>query len=475
MPADGIPASDGGMDEGKDHGLDRLATIANVAQFVSFGPGPDLPQRYCRVVGYPANQPFESPRAAVEALLARSAGASVNVRSFSPREKGNEFVYGLTHPDDVLGHLHRLAGEGLHTIVNETIDVNDGGVSGVALGGVLEFAPGDTPRSVEKPGTVVLDRQRALRLLTTVYGFAPELPDDNRARVEFSLHPLRVGVRRAHTILWELEEVEPVALEGRLRWPNHFSRLLGDKVFGLLIADAYGLPVPAATVVSRALAPFRFGRSTGSGETWLRTCPAEPQPGKLPTQRGWTDPFALLDSIGSDAGYVASVLAQEGVDAHWSGATLPQAGGGTLVQGVAGFGDDFMLGKRPPEPLPAEVERVVTALSDRAEAALGAVRMEWVYDGSTVWVLQLHLTDDRAAGGTIYPGEPARWRAFHASEGLEALRELVRIVDRTPGHDEGILVHGEIGITSHVGDVLRKARIPARLAASTPPLGPSRS
>jgi hypothetical protein len=33
------------------------------------------------------------------------------------------------------------------------VDIEDGGVSGVAYGDMLEFAPGDTPRYVEKPGT----------------------------------------------------------------------------------------------------------------------------------------------------------------------------------------------------------------------------------------------------------------------------------------------------------------------------------
>jgi hypothetical protein len=58
----------------------------------------------------------------------------------------------------------------------------------------------------------------------------------------------------------ELEPADPVAQRRRLTWPNRFSRLLGDKAFGLLVADLHGLPVPATTVVGRRVAPFRFGR-----------------------------------------------------------------------------------------------------------------------------------------------------------------------------------------------------------------------
>lgn len=457
----------GDLDIYKDEVLDRLADVANVAQFVSFGPGPELPQRYCHISECPPNRQFDTPEAAVSMLLDRSAAGSVNVRSFSPRQgKGQEFIYGLEKPTEVLKVLRRLAREGLHTIVNETIDVNDGGVSGVALGNIVEFAPGDTPRSVEKPGVAALERDLALHVLTTVYGWPLELLDDERMRVEFSVHPLRVGVRHTHTIIWELEEIEPVTLKASPSWPNHFSRMLGDKAFGLLIADALDLSVPATTVISRRVAPFRFGRATGSGETWLRTCPPEPEPGKLPTQRGWTDLVDLLQSVDPEGDRVASVLAQEGVNARYSGATLPKVGGETLVQGVTGFGDEFMLGQRPPEPLPLDIQRAVAAISDRARSFLGPVRLEWVHDGRQVWVLQLHLTADRALGRTIYPGEPARWRTFHASEGLEALRALIGQVDRTPGQEEGILIRGEIGVTSHVGDLLRKAHIPSRLSDS---------
>src|SRR5437762_1696562 len=156
----------------KDSVLHRLADSANVAQFVSFDP--QCNQRHARIREYEIDQSFDSIGEAAEALL-QSVG-SVNIRSFEPHSsKSRDFIYGLTSSNHVASEVARLAAKGLYTIINETIDVNDGGVSGVALGNIVEFAPGDTPRCVEKPGTVSLDKGLALRILETVYGFKPDI------------------------------------------------------------------------------------------------------------------------------------------------------------------------------------------------------------------------------------------------------------------------------------------------------------
>ena len=445
----------------KDELLSRLAAEANVAQFVSFGPGDDLPQRHSFLRGHRPGHRFAGATEAVAALQAVAAGGSVNVRSFrAGAPRGGPFGYGLTRRDDILAVLRARAGEGLHTIANETVDVNDGGVSGVAQGGLVEFAPGDTPRSVESPGTVALGHGHAMAMLGTVYGFTPDLDDRPGERVEFSLHPLAAGVRQTHTLLWEREQVDPVRLASRPSWPNRFSRLLGDKAFGLLVADLLGLPVPATTVVGRRVAPFSFGRPTGSGEQWLRTCPQEPVPGRFPTHRGWHDPFALLaaeDPSGTD---IVAVLAQEGVPAQWSGAAVPAEGGGLVVEGVPGSGEFFMLARAAPVPLPDPVLDDLRQVGAQAAATLGPVRFEWSHDGHTAWVVQLHLATTTASSTTIHPGTPARWHRFDPSLGLERLRDLIATVD--PG--EGIEITGAIGVTSHAGDLLRRAAIPSRVA-----------
>jgi hypothetical protein len=446
----------------KDAILDRLAETANVAQFVSFGPGLALSLRYARVHDWEPAGPT-SVGDAVQALLDRSPEHSVNVRSFLPDQpKSHDFVYGLRELDEVVATIRRLAERGLYTIVNETIDVNDGGVSGVSYAGVLEFAPGDTPRCVEKPGTAAFPYELGTSVLETVYGFRPDLDQVADVRVEFSIHPIRRGVRRAHTVVWEEEQVESIRLPVEITWPNRFSRFLGDKAFGLAVAHAASLRVPATTVVSRAVAPFAFGLPTGTGEHWIRTCPVEQVPGHFTTRRGWLDPFELIAAEDPDGDQISSVLAQEGVEAAFSGAAVAGADGALIVEGVAGSGEEFMQGRRPPQPLPSRVVEDVNDTYARGTEAFGAVRFEWVHDGAAVWVVQLHRGTTGSLGRTIYPGEAEFVHGFQVDEGLEALRSLIDRVE--PG--EGITLIGNVGVTSHLGDVLRRARIPSRIEPS---------
>jgi len=313
----------------KDEVLDRLAKRGNVAQFVAFKPdgASGTPrQSFSRIAGHEPNELFLDARQAIDALIAASGEGKVNVRSYLPEDpRSREFVYGLVTAEDAMSALLRLTAEGLHTIVNETIDVSDGGVSGVVQGGTMEFAPDDTPRCVEKPGIASLPFAQGLKLLRTVYGFTPELESYAGERTEFSIHPRARGWRRGHTLIWEHETgVEP-ALAASSRWPNKFSRMIGDKAFGLLMADLMGAPVPRTLVVARRVAPFSFGQKTGSTELWTRTCPVEPQPGLYSTLKGWTDPFALLQAEDPDGSVIASVLRQDAVGHVRVGANEPVA------------------------------------------------------------------------------------------------------------------------------------------------------
>jgi hypothetical protein len=445
----------------KDEILDRIAETANVAQFVSFAPGLPAQLRRSRIRGFERNTTFPSTAEAVGALLERSVERSVNVRSFHPAQpQSHDFVYGIGTVDEAVATVSRLAAAGLHTIVNETIDVNDGGVSGVSYGGVVEFAPEDTPRCVEKPGTAALPRTAALCLLETVYGFRPQLDYPHDTRVEFSLHPIKRGLRNDHTIVWEEEEAPPVELRADLLWPNRFSTFIGDKTFGLAVADSIGLPVPRTTAITRRIAPFTFGSPTGTGEHWLRTAPAEQAPGEFTTVHGWVDPFALLQREDGTGGRIAAVLAQEAVEAEYSGAVIATSDGDTIVEGVRGGGDAFMLGERGPEQLPQKVLKHVCDLYARASKALGPVRFEWVHDLGMAWILQLHKGSTATSGTVIVPGTPTAEHPFEVSRGLSELRTLV---DEVAGTGAGIVLRGHVGVTSHFGDVLRRANVPARL------------
>ena len=455
----------------KDKILDSLAEASNVAQFVSFSPGDSPTQRFSRIRGFPPNQALGRPDEAISVLLAHSESKSVNIRSFDPRQpQANEFVYGLTQPTEAVAALRKMAFAGLFTIVNETIDVGDGGVSGVLLDNVIEFAPEDTPRAVEKPDVASLPRDLGLDILGTVYGAGPSPPEDG-VRVEFSLHPLRAGFRQEHVVTWEMERVDHTPVTPEIRWPNRFSRFVGDKAFGLLIAWHSGWPVPATLVIPRHLAPFRFGRPTGIGEVWMRTCPPVPVPGRFATTHGWTDPFSVLAQEDPSGKEIASVLSQEAVLAEYSGATVTLDNGTPFIEGVLGTGEAFMQGGQAPTVLPRTVETMVRALHGDLLSRLGPTRFEWAWDGEEVWVLQLQLGSTLSYEKVIVPGDPTYVHRFKIENGLESLRDLV---ERIRGTGEGIILVGDVGVTSHFGDVLRRAEIPSRISDLPSPTSGSR-
>jgi hypothetical protein len=444
----------------KDEILDALADRGNVAQFVAFRPDANgrPAQSFCRLSNLVANTKFASPADAVASLIARAPEGRVNVRSFIPESpRSCEFLYALCSLDEVLGSLERLSAQGLHTIVNETVDISDGGVSGVTQGDLVEFAPDDTPRCVEKPETASLPFDVAIQLLKAVYGFEPDISQSD-ARVEFSIHPRRRGTRSEHTLIWEYEEAMPLVPPAAMAWPNRFSRHIGDKAYGLLIAWLLGQRVPATTVVGRRVAPFQFGDDTGSSEVWTRTCPVEPVPGLFTTAQGWVDPFALLQKEDPDGTCIASVLSQRSVPSRFAGAAI-NGPIELIIEGVEGFGDMFMLGVVPPQQLPEIIIADIRHANLVLTAKLGPVRFEWVHDGDRLWIVQLHRGGTGSAGLVVVPGDAVSWIAFDVSQGLEALRKLTTIVPS--GH--GIELIGDVGLTSHIADVVRRAGTPTRL------------
>lgn len=448
----------------KDASLDYLAERGfNVAQFASFAPEAGVPkQEYSRIAGEARNHSFRNPRAAIEAILARSVDGTINVRSFEPFDsQSREFIYGIADPRVALAHVERLTQEGLHTIVNETVDIHDGGVSGVLMGNVLEFAPDATPRCVEEPGTASLPRGWGRELLSTVYRFGIELAVPLGSRLEFSLHPKPRGWKQTNILVWEFEEHPHVEAQPELTWPNIFSRMLGDKVFGLLVAHHIGLPVPMTTVINRRVAPFSFGLSTGSGETWIRTAPVEQVPGRFTTLRGWSDPYEILHREDPTHEAIASVLSQEGVKPAYSGALIVGSGHRLILEGKRGEGESLMQGKALPERLPSKIAADVRALFDHAKAALGPVRLEWVHDGSRAWIVQLHRGATETNETRITAGEADRWISFEPKQGLEALRS--QLAELPLG--SGLILKGKVGLTSHIADVIRKANVPARMEA----------
>jgi hypothetical protein len=137
---------------------------------------------------------------------------------------------------------------------------------------------------------------------------------------------------------------------------------------------------------------------------------------------------------------------------------LANLDGELTIEGTRGFGDDFMVGRAGRVSLPTSVLADVHALYRSAAEALGPVRMEWVHDGDKPWVVQFHRGASPSAGSVIYPGDTSQARRFSVTDGLEALR---RFISETGVAERGLVLVGDVGVTSHFGDVLRKARIPS--------------
>jgi hypothetical protein len=192
---------------------------------------------------------------------------------------------------------------------------------------------------------------------------------------------------------------------------------------------------------------------------WTRTCPVEQEPGRFTTVKGWVDPFKLLAIEDPSGSAIASVLSQSAVRAVFSGAAITDRDGHLVVEGAHGEGDRFMLGERAPENLPAQIVADVERTYAEAASAIGAVRFEWVHDGERVWIVQLHRGGTNSDMAMLVPGEASEWAVFKASQGLEELRQfLAGLPD-----DVGVRIEGEIGLTSHFADLLRKTRRPSRI------------
>ena len=444
----------------------------NVASFISFGP--DGNQRFCCVRGISSDATFSDYESAVKALYGTGNIEHINVRTFLlEKPDGNPFFMGpssgFKDPAVAAECISKHIQQGYYVIINENIDPSDGGFSGVAMGDTVEFAACDIPRCVDKEDEIPcasLSRSLTRRLIRKVYGFNLVFPFPSTWRIEFSVHPGPVGYFGEKMIIWQAEEMPALELQSAPLpvWPNRYSLHMGDKAFGLLMADLHDFPVPYTKVFGRVIPPFSFGTELYSGEgEWIRTCPRQQEPGLYTTSRGYTDPFALMQREDPYGDKIVAIIMQQGVRPGHSGAVITNSKGEAIVEGKAGRGDSFMTGSAAPiDQLPRDVSSAVTALWCELSRAFGTVRFEWVYDDQRkqAWIIQLHGGESESVGDIIYPGEATTWFDFRVPGDLEELRALSK---KAKKEKAGIRLLGNIGITSHPADILRRDKVPSQL------------
>jgi hypothetical protein len=158
---------------------------------------------------------------------------------------------------------------------------------------------------------------------------------------------------------------------------------------------------------------------------------------------------------------IAALIFQDDVEASYSGAAVTNGDGSVIIEGKAGHGDQFMLGEAPDSHLPDYVKDSVQNVWERACRIFGPVRFEWCFDKTgTVWIVQFHLGRRNSNGNVIYPGKPEGFKVFKVSKGIKEFRSLI---EQAKKEKFGIILKGNVGITSHFGDLLWRNEIPSRL------------
>ena len=441
----------------KDLKLYELSKSFNTALFASFGP--DLVLRHTNFAIEISHYKF-----ILSKLLRISGTNCISIRSFLPDKfSGNPFYHRESNFNAAVEKLESLAAQGYYTIINESTD-DQQAFSGSVRGDVLDVVFGTTPRGVETSANTTLPRDIGFKLLEKITNFKiPKLP--RNSRIEFTILPYSTGHLKSRFLVWEqddtkYEDSEPV----RLLWPNNLSRLIGDKAFGLLVADILRHNVPATTCMVRdqIISPFCFGEKCGIIKNyWTRTCPKEPVPGKYDTYPYFVDPVELMCDKDPEDKDLVSCLIQGEIKAEYSGAALFSDKGDIIVEGVAGFGDEFMLGNKPAEKLPDWLIDNVHLTMNELYSALGEVRIEWISDlTDKLYIVQLHIGYSESNNEVIYPGDPEHWWEFNSKEG--SLEDLRSLAEEAKASGFGILVNGKFGLTCHFADVIRKAKIPAK-------------
>lgn len=465
----------------KDTKLLELSLNNNVASFISFDKKKEQGETLIRFSNLKDFCWDDETTRSLEKLLKHSKDNTVNVRSFAKddMQKSTTFKMGLDNVADIIKQIEKNMVNDLYSIVNENIDVSDGGVSGVLIGDTIEFSPNDTPRCVEKEGVCSLPSNIGINLLHKIYGkdVLKLLDYPRNSRVEFSIHLREQGCEGTNLIIWELtenidEEVLPEFHQHQI--PNNFSDFLGEKLYGLLLAEIIAnANVPSTIGINRFVKPIIFGKETNHRDWWIRTVPTRKSAGEFATTNKSID---LFDFIGNEhfnlnntynkSLMLSSVLYQQGAKPIYSGASIiTNNAKTTIIEGVKGQGDNFMTSGKVedlPEEILSIVKNTISGLRLNLHKILGDFSIEWVYDGEKVWIVQLNQISNFIDEVTIVKGnEDTEYIHFDEID-VNTLRTIIE-TEITNKENIGISVSNKIGITSHIGDILRHHNIPSKI------------
>lgn len=444
----------------KDLVLSLLSRKFNTAAFVSIGK--DKKIRYSNFLDSDS-ETYSIPEL-INMILMKSKTGKFGVRTFKPdKPNGNPFLYGNAQDKiyEVTNKIESFLEEGYIVIISETIEQKDGGIAGVKLGNLVELVPESTPRSVEEEGVCILPYDIWVNIMKKIYPQVDFKVFDDlnpNTRVEFTLHSSKQGIKNENIVIWELTEVDDESIPDniKIKTDNRFAEFIGNKAFGLLVMDTLNENIPKTTVVGRNVPLFRFGKET-SKDIIIRTAPNVKKPGKY-YSGNFTDPFKLMEGKED----ITSVLYQTVIEAKYSGAALIDANSNKrIIEGVEGNGDLFMLAEKEINNLPKAVLDHINIVADRIILTdhFDKFSFEWVFDGRILWIVQLNTFESEFSNTVIYPGNPDKWINYDCKTGLEKLRDIVENIDS----NTGIILNGKIGITSHMGDILRQAKIPPKI------------
>lgn len=480
----------------KDYKLKRMMEDGfNIAQVISVDK--DTPtEPHVKILKKELDIEGASLRELVQLLIEDTPSHMVNVRTFTDRvNEKTTFRYGMKDVDEVLSAVKDNASKGWNSLINECIDKDDTGVSGIIVDSVTEFSPYATPRDIEKENSrfLTLPTVNAMKILTEVYGNLSDMTSLDKIkfyssitklqcasktqRIEFSIHPNEVGCFGSRVIIWEaseLDDTDMLLIQHRITRPNAFSEMVGDKAFGLLLADSIGAYTPDTEFHIKAFGD-RYVKTPAIDledvDVWTRTAPTEKQAGRFETEKRRYTEEEIKELLKQDE--IASVLVQEAIDVEYSGSAVLYSNSGEVsVEGVKGEGDKFMMGVEDDIELPIEVTDTVKeflwSVDEEYGELLGDVKIEWGFDtNGYLYIFQLCNISDAEYIFKLNTNrqdeniEYIEYKLYENGTSLEDFRNFVEEIEKDT--TKGIKLFAHIGITSHPCDILRKHNVPAIL------------